>query len=48
MEEKPKEKRKIFDVLKSNIKTISVSIAVLIIATIVYSWLELRGDNKKS
>ncbi len=48
MEEKPKEKRKIFDVLKSNIKTISVSIAVLIIAIVVYSWLELRGDNKKN
>jgi len=48
METEPKEKRKFFDILKSNLKIIIGTLSLLLIVVFIYSWLEFKSDIKKN
>jgi len=48
MEAQPTEKRKIFDIIKSNLKIIIGVLFLLLITISVYSWLKFNADIKKN
>ena len=48
MEAQPTEKRKIFDIIKSNLKIIIGVLFLLLITISVYSWLKFNADIKKT
>jgi len=48
MEAQPTEKRKIFDIIKSNLKAIIIGILLLLVAIFIYSWVKFKEDVKKT
>ena len=48
MEAQPTEKKKIFDIIKSNLKIIITAIFLLLVMVSVYSWLKFKEDVKKT
>ena len=47
MEEQSTEKKKIFDIIKSNLKIVITTIFLLLVIVSVYSWLKFKEDVKK-
>ena len=47
METEIKEKKKLFDVFKDNIKAIVGGLLIVLITLSIYSWLNFKGDIKK-
>jgi len=48
MEAQPTEKRKIFDIIRSNLKIIIGVLFLLLVTISVYSWLKFNADIKKT
>jgi len=48
MEAQPTEKKKIFDIIKSNLKIIISTIFLLLVVIFVYSWIQFKADVKKT
>ena len=48
MESQPTEKKKIFDIIKSNLKAIIIGILLLLVAIFIYSWVKFKEDVKKT
>tara|TARA_Y100000590_G_scaffold445738_1_gene578279 strand:- start:130 stop:750 length:621 start_codon:yes stop_codon:yes gene_type:complete len=48
MESQPTEKRKIFDIIKSNLKIIITAIFLMLVVASVYSWVKFKTDIKKT
>tara|TARA_B100000029_G_scaffold397989_1_gene396410 strand:+ start:359 stop:979 length:621 start_codon:yes stop_codon:yes gene_type:complete len=48
MESQPTEKKKIFNIIKSNLKAIIIGILLLLVAIFIYSWVKFKEDVKKT
>jgi len=48
METQTTEKRKIFDIIKSNLKIIIAILFLFLVVIFVYSWIEFKADIKKT
>ena len=48
MEAQPTEKKKIFDIIKSNLKIIITTIFLLLVVIFIYSWIQFKADVKKT
>ena len=47
METEIKEKKKLFDIFKENIKAIVGGLLIILVSVSIYSWLNFKGDKKK-